>query len=163
MTKVIEPTPSQAAIVLKNFFAEKGIEVPLNIVQQGLARSRGYSSFNAFVKAVPHRGTTPPAPETPAADFSAFEGYEYWSITGRVPFDDDDTAELIWAAPGQDASDIFKERLVPSSAFDDEDEDTDEDDDQSDEPEVYIITETLIGKVIGGKFVFEASEMPVKA
>lgn len=54
--KVIEPTPSQAIVVLKNYFQSLGIPVTASQVQEGFARSKGYADWQAFVSENDPRG-----------------------------------------------------------------------------------------------------------
>lgn len=56
--KVTEPTPSQAAVVLKNYFHSKGIDIKLGMAQEAIALTKGYASWNALSSQVPARGET---------------------------------------------------------------------------------------------------------
>lgn len=54
--KVIEPTPSQAAVVMKNYLRSLGFEVSLANAQECFARSRGYADWNTLASQVEVRG-----------------------------------------------------------------------------------------------------------
>ncbi|KWU23421.1 hypothetical protein [Burkholderia cenocepacia] len=54
--KVIEPTPSQAVVVLKKYFQSLGFPVTASQVQEGFARSKGYADWQAFVSDNDPRG-----------------------------------------------------------------------------------------------------------
>ena len=54
--KVIEPTPSQAVVVLKKYFQSLGFDVSASQVQEGFARSKGYSDWQAYVSENDPRG-----------------------------------------------------------------------------------------------------------
>ncbi|MDO8416526.1 MAG: hypothetical protein Q7S87_09975 [Agitococcus sp.] len=45
---VIKPTPSQSAFILKKFFEEQGITLKISQAQEAIARTWGYSSWNAL-------------------------------------------------------------------------------------------------------------------
>ena len=45
----IQPTPSQAAFVLKRFMAEQGVTVPLASAQEAVARMLGFANWQALV------------------------------------------------------------------------------------------------------------------
>jgi hypothetical protein len=53
--KVITPTPSQAAVVLKKFLQHNGVELPLSVTQEASARMRGYADWQALVSDVEPR------------------------------------------------------------------------------------------------------------
>jgi hypothetical protein len=53
--KVITPTPSQAAVVLKKFLQQNGLDVQLSVAQEASARMRGYADWQAFVSDVEPR------------------------------------------------------------------------------------------------------------
>lgn len=152
MKKENQPSFSQVAVVMKKFFSEKGFDIALNFVQQALARAHGYASFNAMVAEMPYRKA--PQPELAESELSAFEGYEYWNVTGRVPYDDDDTSELIWVAPGETPAALFKLLLAEEACVDIQDATALE------AFEIILCTETKIGQVKAGVFVLEASQLP---
>ena len=54
--QVIEPTPSQAAVVLQNYLKQRGLALKLSAAQEAIARTKGYSSWNALASAIPVRG-----------------------------------------------------------------------------------------------------------
>jgi hypothetical protein len=64
--KVIEPTPSQAAVVMKNYLRSLGFEVSLANAQECFARSRGYADWNTLASQVDVRGKKTKA-EAPVA------------------------------------------------------------------------------------------------
>lgn len=47
--KVITPTPSQAAVVLRKFLQQNGTELQLSVTQEAVARMRGYADWQALV------------------------------------------------------------------------------------------------------------------
>jgi hypothetical protein len=53
--KVITPTPSQAAVVLKKFLQQNGVELSLSVTQEASARMRGYADWQALVSDVEPR------------------------------------------------------------------------------------------------------------
>jgi hypothetical protein len=53
--KVITPTPSQAAVVLRKFLQQGGVEIPLSLAQEASARMRGYADWQALVSDVEPR------------------------------------------------------------------------------------------------------------
>jgi len=54
--KVIEPTPSQAIVVWKKYLQSLGFAVTASQVQEGLARSKGYPNWQAYVTENDPRG-----------------------------------------------------------------------------------------------------------
>ena len=54
--KTIQPTPSQAAVVLKKFMSEIGVELKLGQTQEAIARVYGYSNWNALSSDLSPRG-----------------------------------------------------------------------------------------------------------
>lgn len=50
--QVIQPTPSQAAFVLKKYFKEQGVDVKLGNAQEAVARMMGYGSWNVLATAM---------------------------------------------------------------------------------------------------------------
>lgn len=55
----IQPTPSQSAVVLKNFLSEKGCALKLSETQEAVARMWGYASWQALASDIPVRGDKP--------------------------------------------------------------------------------------------------------
>jgi len=54
--KVIEPTPSQAAVAVQKLLKTHGIEIKLGLAQEAIAVSRGYASWNALASHIDPRG-----------------------------------------------------------------------------------------------------------
>jgi len=95
------PLPQRAATLAAQVFREAGHELPLNVVQEAIARSRGHKSFQeCLAAAVPAKGVHPN------------EGLELWCITGREFGDDDDTTALLWAPSQDKATDCFIEETL---------------------------------------------------
>lgn len=88
------PLPQRAATLASQFFRAEGHSLPLNIIQEAIARSRGHKSFQECVAQA----------ETPS---HANEGLELWCITGREYGDDDDSASHLWAVDEDEATDRF--------------------------------------------------------
>lgn len=59
--QVITPTPSQAALVLKKYFQEQGVDLEVSQMQEAVARMQGYASWNALAAAIDPRGAKPAA------------------------------------------------------------------------------------------------------
>lgn len=148
---IIEPTPSQAAVVLKKFlFADAGINLRLSTAQEAIARTRGYASFQAFVADVPHRG----ADSQPA--LTSATGDRLYILSGRKRHDDEDTTYVIWADAEQDAWEQFKLRLcdergLPEKLAFEEESDY-----------IYITETTYVGRIVDGQFVLENWCQPPK-
>ena len=154
--KSIQPTPSQAAIVLKKFLAQLGYELKLHTTQEAVARTRGYESFQAFVAAVHHRGTKPEKtkPLTSAA------GNELWALSGRLTGDDDDTMELIWAKDLADATHKFNLAICNYSDLDASV--ADQVDIEEDET-IYLVSSTRVGTLVQGQFHLNPAYLPPAA
>ncbi|MDO8414732.1 MAG: hypothetical protein Q7S87_00825 [Agitococcus sp.] len=147
---VIQPTPSQAAVILKKFLAEKNLDIKLSDAQEALARMSGYTSFNVFTSAIPLRG---PALETAmpsASPLAAVEGLMLFAVSGRYHGDDDDTMEHFWASEETpSATDQFKAEMISYGTGLNEDN-------------VYITASDCLGKMVNGVFVFEPAYSPKK-
>jgi hypothetical protein len=147
---IIEPTPSQAAVVLKKFLAAAAnVDIKLSVAQEALARTRGYASFQTYVASVPQRS----APAAGALKSAA--GNQLWVVSGRNCGDDDDTVEVLWANDESDACLQFKLRICDYSdlpemyAFEDD----------LDRP-IYVVSSSLLGRVTDGHLVLEENFMP---
>lgn len=150
--QVITPTPSQAAVAMKKFFARQGIEVKLSQAQEAIAVSQGYASWNALAAAVPVRGK--PVAQAPAAGerIDAPDGLQLWAITGRVSGDDDDSLYLCWGLSQAAATEVARAQLQDDGGLpDDEDEDADQ---------LYIICSQQVGHIEEGRFVLAPDMLP---
>lgn len=154
----IQPNPSQAAVIMQRYFKEQGVELKLSQVQEALARSRGYTSFQTLQADVDLRKASSLV-QTGDTDDSFWkdpsrDGLELHSITGRRCGDDDDTNYLIWARPNDSATEMFKQRIL-------EDEYVEDDDDDDESRKVFITGEEKVGSVVNGRFVLCTGVLPV--
>lgn len=139
---IITPTPSQAAFIMKKFMEEQGFDVKLNVAQTCVARMSGYASFNAFTAAVELRGAK--CPDLSPGNMLDKEGLKLFAITGRVPNDDDDTLNLIWAQAEVDAVESMRKMLCQDGW----------ENYKTGTPESMFITEReLVGHVEKGLFI----------
>lgn len=160
---VIEPTPSQAAVVLKKFLKSIGVELKLSQAQTAIARTRGYADFQAFVSDVPHRGVASgPHPKNDKPDL--IEGgsgtLELWAITGRLYGDDDDTLELIWAKDEGTATEYFEARIRDQNDLPQEDEEGYDESQEDENNQIYVISATRVGAGNAASFVVDAQCQP---
>jgi hypothetical protein len=129
--KVITPTPSQAAVILKKFLQQNGMEIPLSLAQEASARMRGYVDLQALVSDVeprtgefrqgrPHATQVAPTGE-PQADNQS-QRLCILALFGDIVFDDMETGHLVlrnhdvlvpWAmSDGQDHGGIPLEHVA---------------------------------------------------
>jgi hypothetical protein len=140
---VIQPTPSQAAVILKKFLAEKNLDIKLSDAQEALARMSGYASFSVLTSAIPLRGHTTTQRGSSLPSTEDVEVAMLFSIGGRYHGDDDDTVMHVWTTEGElTAIDVFKAEILSYGERDDE-------------SLVYITSTDLLGRRINGTFVFE--------
>jgi hypothetical protein len=145
---IIEPTPSQAAVVLKKFMASNGFTIGLGLAQEAIAAVKGYVSWNVLTANEPPRGSaTAKKPCTSETAWAQYEGWEFWSVSGRVSGDDDDSVYQLWVAPGEYPTKLFTAQLR-------------EDSNCGDDVEIYCITDTCIGVVKTGAFQLSKSQLP---
>lgn len=131
------PLPQRAAVLAAQALRESGFEIPLSVIQEAIARSRGHKSFQTCLAAV-----------EAAAATNSKEGLELWAITGREYGDDDDSMSHVWAKNGDEATDAFIREtlgLTPSG---------DEEPSQG-HPAYYIVDSDCLGTMRNG--VFEMS------
>lgn len=57
--QAIKPTPSQAAVVLKNFLKEQGVEMKLSKAQEAVARLQGFANWQSLAGAMDPRVGVP--------------------------------------------------------------------------------------------------------
>ncbi len=69
--KAIQPTPSQAAVVLKKYMLELGVDLKLGQTQEAIARIYGYADWNTLAADMPTRAARKDkAPETMSTEAS---------------------------------------------------------------------------------------------
>jgi len=156
--KVVEPTPAQAALVLKKFFASNGMDIKASLAQEAIARTRGYDSFNTLASQVPSRVKQSHRAQISqfVAPYSNFEGMQLWVITGRMSGDDDDSCYQKWATSQGDAETQVKAALW-------EEDGNDLVDWKEEHQDIYIITSTRIGAIQAGNFVLAGDCQPPTA
>jgi hypothetical protein len=160
---ILLPPLSNAAHILKTFLSTKAIEVPLNVAQEAVARTRGHSSFQAAVAlaqtAAPALRAvateTAPGEPQPASPLACVEGCGLWCVTGRESGDDDDSVWTGWAASEGEAHNRF---LL--NALDFSQDDIDQALDRENDPAYFIINTDQLGVVTNGQFVLSASLLP---
>ena len=112
--KVIEPTPSQAAVVLKNYFRSLGFDVTLANAQEALARSRGYADWNTLASQVAVRGSKKKEAPSPVnaeervlqGPFAVFVNGGYYDTLALYE-EATSLAEVFAAAEDEDRSEPF--------------------------------------------------------
>jgi hypothetical protein len=142
---VIHPTPSQAAVVLKNYFRRKNIDLDLGTAQEAIALTKGYASWNALASNEDPRGRTGKSKQsTPKEAPLAPTQDELFAVSGRIHGDDDDTLLLIWAPDEDAARQRFKGQLRSDRGRDDQ---MDEDNDSDDHSRVYVVEVKQVGSL----------------
>lgn len=161
--KIIKPTPSQAAVALKKFFARKNIDIKLSLAQEAIAVSSGYPSWNELAADMPVRAeksasSMPVVPEQ-GADLVEAEGMQLWAINCRyIGGDYDDSLYLKWGKGGKEALEAARISLRTDAT-----DGASSDVDPLTDPLAYIVAYEHVGSVVNGKFVLRANLVPTQA
>ncbi|VTU42490.1 MULTISPECIES: hypothetical protein [unclassified Variovorax] len=154
---VTQPTPSQAAVVLKNFFRRKSIPVDLGTAQEAVALTRGYASWNVLAANEAPRGGKQRPGAAASKPLASATGDELWVVCGRLGGDTFDEQRSIWAPSGQIAAQRFQRALLEDDGRIDEGETYDQYDEYY---SVLVNSKTLVGKLAGGRFELDADTLP---
>jgi len=147
---IIKPTPSQAAVALKKFFASQGVSIKLSMAQEAIAVTNGYPNWNVLAADVPTREVkTIPAS---GSEQLGEDGLQLWALSGRVYGADDDSLYLCWAQDADEATLFAKMWLYDVT-------DPSELPAEDDEP-IYINCSEHVGTIEGGKFCLKSSLKP---
>jgi len=156
--EIIKPTPSQAAVALKKFFARQNIDIKLSLAQEAIAVTNGYPSWNVLCADIPTRAVKA-VPEA-GAQMLGPEGFELWAVTCRVQGDDDDSLYLEWGATQGDAVAAANRGLMDDSGIEEMPSGDLEDEGST---TIFNINSELVGVIRQGKFCLEARMLPPAA
>ena len=148
---IIKPTPSQAAVALKKFFARHNIDIKLSLAQEAIAVTSGYPNWNVLAADVPTREVK--AVPSEGSEQLGEEGLQMWALSGRVDGADDDSLYMCWAHDEDEAKLLAKMWLydvTDPTGLPTEEEDI----------PIYINCSTLVGTIEGGKFCLSESLKP---